>query len=134
MIRRFLASLLALTALAAAPAHAKDELVLALTQMPGTWNPVISSMLAKSLIANMTARPLTAFDADWKLVCLACTELPTVENGKARVIDLPDGKKGMEIDIELRDLHWGDGVPVTTKDVAFTLEVGKHPLSGSTLR
>ncbi|TAJ87391.1 peptide ABC transporter substrate-binding protein [Reyranella sp.] len=130
MIRRFLASLLAFAVLAAAPAHAKDELVLALTQMPGTWNPVISSMLAKSLIANMTARPLTAFDADWKLVCLACTELPTVENGKARVIDLPDGKKGMEIDIELRDLRWGDGVPVTTKDVAFTLEVGKHPLSG----
>lgn len=130
MIRRFLASLLALTALAAAPVHAKDELVLALTQMPGTWNPVISSMLAKSLIANMTARPLTAFDADWKLVCLACTELPTVENGKARVIDLPDGKKGMEIDVELRDLRWGDGVPVTTKDVAFTFDVGKHPLSG----
>jgi peptide/nickel transport system substrate-binding protein len=130
MIRRFLASLLALATLAATPAHAKDELVVALTQMPGTWNPVISSMLAKSLIANMTARPLTAYDADWKLVCLACTELPTVENGKARVIDLPDGKKGMEIDVELRELKWGDGVPVTTKDVAFTLEVGKHPLSG----
>jgi len=130
MIRRFLASLLALTALVASPAQAKDELVVALTQMPGTWNPVISSMLAKSLIANMTARPLTAYDADWQLVCLACTELPTVENGKARVIDLPDGKKGMEIDVELRDLRWGDGVPVTTKDVAFTLEVGKHPLSG----
>ncbi len=130
MIRRFLAGLLALAALAAAPAHAKDELVVAMTQMPGTWNPVISSMLAKSLIANMTARPLTAYDADWKLVCLACTELPTIENGKARVIDLPDGKKGMEVDVELRDLRWGDGVPVTTKDVAFTLEVGKHPLSG----
>jgi len=130
MIRRFLASLLALAALAAAPAHAKDELVVAMTQMPGTWNPVISSMLAKSLIANMTARPLTAYDANWNLVCLACTELPTIENGKARVIDLPDGKKGMEIDIELRDLRWGDGVPVTSKDVAFTLEVGKHPLSG----
>ncbi len=130
MIRRFLAGLLALAALAATPAHAKDELVVAMTQMPGTWNPVISSMLAKSLIANMTARPLTAYDADWKLVCLACTELPTIENGKARVIDLPDGKKGMEVDVELRDLRWGDGVPVTTKDVAFTLEVGKHPLSG----
>ena len=35
------------------------------------------------------ARPLTAYDADWKLVCLVCTELPTIENGKARVIDLP---------------------------------------------
>ncbi|MCA0245908.1 MAG: peptide ABC transporter substrate-binding protein [Proteobacteria bacterium] len=130
MICRFLAGLLAIAALAVTPAHAKDELVVAMTQMPGTWNPVISSMLAKSLIANMTARPLTAYDADGKLVCLACTELPTVENGKARVIDLPDGKKGMEIDVELRDLRWGDGVPVTTKDVAFTLDVGKHPLSG----
>lgn len=130
MIRRFFASLLAFAAFATAPAHAKDELVVAMTQMPGTWNPIISSMLAKSLISNMTARPLTAFDAEWKLVCLACTELPTVENGKARVVDLPDGKKGMEIDFELRDLRWGDGVPVTTKDVAFTLEVGRHPLSG----
>ena len=134
MIRRLLSLVFALCALAA-PARAKDELVLAMTQTPGAWNPLISSMLAKSLISNMTARPLTAWDANWKLVCLVCTELPTLANGKARVIDLPDdgkggGKKGMEIDIELRDMRWGDGVPVTAKDVAFTLEVGRHPLSG----
>lgn len=133
MIRRLLSTLLALGALASpAPlkAQVKDELVVAMTQMPGTWNPIISSMLAKSLIANMTARPVTAYDADWKLVCLVCTELPTIENGKARVIDLADGKKGMEIDVELRDMRWGDGTPVTARDVEFTLEVGKHPLSG----
>jgi len=129
MIRRVLFFILALSALAG-PARAKDELVLAMTQTPGTWNPLINAMLAKSLIGNMTARPLTAWNADWKLVCLVCTELPTIENGKARVIDLPDGKKGMEVDIEMRDLRWGDGVPVTAKDVAFTLEVGRHPLSG----
>jgi peptide/nickel transport system substrate-binding protein len=129
MIRRILFVLLALTALAA-PARAKDELVIGMTQSPGTWNPLISSMLAKSLISNMTSRPLTAWNADWKLVCLACTEVPTIENGKARVIDLPDGKKNMEVDLELRDLKWGDGTPVTAKDVAFTLEVGRHPLSG----
>lgn len=133
MIRRLLSTLLALGALAspaAVRAQAKDELVVAMTQMPGTWNPIISSMLAKSLIANMTARPVTAYDADWKLVCLVCTELPTIENGKARVVDLADGKKGMEIDVELRDMRWGDGTPVSAKDVAFTLEVGQHPLSG----
>jgi peptide/nickel transport system substrate-binding protein len=129
MIRRILFVLLALTALAA-PARAKDELVIGMTQSPGTWNPLISSMLAKSLISNMTSRPLTAWNADWKLVCLACTDVPTIENGKARVIDLPDGKKNMEVDLELRDLKWGDGTPVTAKDVAFTLEVGRHPLSG----
>ena len=133
MIRRLLSTFLALGALVspvAVKAQAKDELVVAMTQMPGTWNPIISSMLAKSLIANMTARPVTAYDADWKLVCLVCTELPTIENGKARVIDLADGKKGMEIDVELRDMRWGDGTPVTARDVEFTLEVGKHPLSG----
>lgn len=129
MIRRLLSTLLALGAFAS-PVQAKDELVVAMTQMPGTWNPIISSMLAKSLIANMTARPVTAYDADWKLVCLVCTELPTIENGKARVIDLADGKKGMEIDVELREMCWGDGTPVSAKDVAFTLEVGQHPLSG----
>jgi len=134
MILRLLSLLLALSMLAA-PARAKDELVLGMNQSPGTWNPLISAMLAKSLISNMTARPLTAYDANSRLVCLACTELPTIENGKARVIDLPDygkegGKKGIEIDFELRDLRWGDGVPVTTKDVAFTIDVGKHPLSG----
>jgi peptide/nickel transport system substrate-binding protein len=134
MMRRLLSFVLALSTLAA-PAYAKDELVLGMTQSPGTWNPLISSMLAKSLISNMTARPLTAYDANSNLVCLVCTELPTIENGKARVIDLPDdgkggGKKGMEVDIEMRDLRWGDGVPVTAKDMAFTLEVGKHPLSG----
>ena len=134
MMRRLFSLVLALSALAA-PARAKDELVLGMTQTPGTWNPLISSMLAKSLISNMTARPLTAYDANSNLVCLVCTDLPTVENGKARVIDLPDdgkgsGKKGMEVDVEMRDMKWGDGVPVTAKDVAFTLEVGKHPLSG----
>jgi peptide/nickel transport system substrate-binding protein len=133
MIRRILALFLSFAGFAppaAVTAQAKDELVVAMTQMPGTWNPIISSMLAKSLIANMTARPVTAYDAHWKLVCLVCTELPTIENGKARVIDLADGKKGMEIDVELREMRWGDGTPVSAKDVAFTLEVGQHPLSG----
>jgi peptide/nickel transport system substrate-binding protein len=129
MMRRLLLIVLALCALAA-PARAKDELVIGMTQSPGTWNPLISSMLAKSLISNMTTRPLTAWSPEWKLICMTCTELPTIENGRARVVDLPDGKKGMEIDIELRDLKWGDGTPVTAKDVAFTLDVGRHPLSG----
>ena len=134
MMLRLVLLLVALSALAA-PARAKDELVLGMNQSPGTWNPLISSMLAKSLITNMTARPLTAYDASSRLVCLACTDLPTIENGKARVIDLPDdgkagGRKGIELDLDRRELRWGDGVPVSVKDVAFTIEDGKHPLTG----
>lgn len=126
-MRRLLSLLLLLFA---CPAAAKDELVVAMTQAPGTMNPIISSMLAKSLIQNMRSRPFTVYDPDWKLVCLVCTELATIKSGRARVIDLPDGKKGMELDIDMKPMFWGDGVPVTVKDLAFTVEVGQHPLSG----
>lgn len=121
---------LLLLTLFAFPAFAKDELVLAMTQTPGTMNPVINAMLAKSLILNMTMRPITAYDPDWKLVCLVCVELPSLEKKTARLVTLPDGKQGIETDIALKPMKWGDGTPVTAKDVAFTIEVGKHPLSG----
>ena len=127
MLRRLLILILAFFA---APAFAKDELVIALNQAPGGMNPMINSMLAKSLINNMTERPITAYDANWKLVCLLCTELPTVDNGKARVVDLPDGKKGMQVDIELKPMFWADGTPLTARDFEFTIKVGKNPLSG----
>ena len=134
MIRRVLALLLAClaTALAlAAPARAKDELVIGMNQYPGTWHPYFDSMLARSLIENMTLRPTTAYDPDWNLACLLCTGLPTIENGRARVTDLPDGKQGIAVDWTLpAGVKWGDGTPVTTKDVAFTIEAGKHPQSG----
>ena len=121
-----------LSSFAALPARAaaKDELVIGTTQAPGTMNPLISQMLATSLIQNMRLRPFTAYDPDWKLVGLACTRLPSLKEGTARLVDLPDGKQGMEVDIEIKPLKWGDGTPVTAKDVDFTLTVGKHPQSG----
>jgi peptide/nickel transport system substrate-binding protein len=134
MIRRLL-SLTAAFAVFALPALAKDELVLGMNSAPGTMNPMINAMLAKSLILNMTERPLTAYNAAWKLVCMACTVLPTVENGRARIVDLPPDdkgvvKKGMEIDIELKPFIWADGTPLTARDFQFTIDVGKHPKSG----
>ena len=43
-------------------------------------------------------------------------------------VDLPDGKKGIDITFTIRpDAAWADGVPVTTADVKFTNEVGHHP-------
>jgi peptide/nickel transport system substrate-binding protein len=128
--RIFLAGSLGTAAVSAVRAAAKDELVVAMTQAPATMNPLIGSMLAQSLIQNMTLRPFTAYDPDWHLVGLACSRVPDLKQGTSRVIDLPNGKKGMQIDIEMRPLSWGDGVPVTTRDMAFTLAVGKHPLSG----
>ncbi|MBI5163827.1 MAG: peptide ABC transporter substrate-binding protein [Magnetospirillum sp.] len=107
-------------------AMAKDELVIGITQFPAAFHPSIESMLAKTYILGLARRPLTAFDAQWKLVCMLCTELPTLENGLAK----REGK-GIAVTYTLRpDARWGDGTPVSSDDAVFTWLVGRHPLSG----
>ncbi len=116
-----------------AAAAGKDTLVIGYTQYPATLHPSIESMLAKTYILDMVRRPFTAYDKDWQLVCMLCVTLPTIENGLAVPEDLPDGKKGIAVTYTIQPkAAWGDGVPVTTKDVLFTYEVGKHPQSGVT--
>ena len=122
-------------ALAGAPsakaAGGSGELKIGLTQFPSTLHPNIDSMLAKNYVLAMTARPITAFDQEWQLICMLCTELPTLENGLARKAPLPDGGEGMALTYTLQpEATWGDGTPVTTRDVVFTWEAGRNPESG----
>jgi peptide/nickel transport system substrate-binding protein len=132
-MRRLLAILL-LTLLAGLPGAAraaKDELVIGITQFPSTFHPNIDSMAAKSYILAMAQRPFTTFDADWQLVCMLCTELPTIENGQAVIEKQDDGSDGIALTYTIRpDATWGDGTPITTADVEFTYQVGAHPESG----
>ncbi|MCP4330991.1 MAG: peptide ABC transporter substrate-binding protein [Alphaproteobacteria bacterium] len=110
---------------------AKDDLVIGITQFPSTFHPMIDSMLAKSYILAMTRRSVTVYDANWELVCLLCTELPTLENGLATIEELPDGKQGIALTVQIHpDARWGDGTPVTSDDMVFTWEVGRDPQSG----
>jgi len=114
-----------------APAMAKDDLVIGVSQFPSSLHPDIDPEVIKAYTLDFATRPLTAFDKDWKLVCLLCTVVPTLENGLAKFEERPDGGKGLAVTFRLRpDLFWGDGQPVTADDVAFTWEVGKDPGSG----
>ena len=109
---------------------AKDKLVIGITQFPSTFHPNIDSMAAKSYILAMTARPFTVFDANWELICMLCTELPTLENGLAKKERTPGGKQGIAVTYSIQPKAlWGDGVVVSTKDVLFTWKVGRHPKS-----
>ncbi len=112
-------------------ALAKDDLVIGVAQFPPSLNPNIDPTVIKSYTLDFAIRPMTAFDKDWKLTCLLCTTLPTIENGGAKFEDLPDGKKGIAVTFTLRpDLKWNDGTPVTTKDLVFTWKLGADPKSG----
>jgi len=120
---------LAITLLLGLPAMgaSRDSLTIGITQFPATLNPNIDAMAAKSYVLGMALRPFTVYDADWQLVCLLCTTLPSIANGLAVPVDLGDGGKGIDITYTIRpDAKWGDGLPVTTEDVLFTYEVGRH--------
>jgi peptide/nickel transport system substrate-binding protein len=107
----------------------QDGLTIGITQFPATLNPNIDVMAAKSYVLGMALRPFTAYDAAWKLVCLLCVDVPSIEGGDAVPVEQPDGK-GIDITFTIRpDATWGDGVPVTTADVLFTYEVGRNPAS-----
>lgn len=119
-------------ALGAAPARAaKDELVIGMTQFPSTFHPMIDSMLAKSYVLAMARRAVTTYDTEWKLVCLLCVELPTLENGLAEIEEYGDGQRGVALTVSIHpEARWGDGTPVTAGDMVFTWEVGRHTQTG----
>jgi len=127
---------LAATCLTAMPllapgAYAKDDLVIGVAQFPSNLHPDIDSEVIKLYVLDFAIRPVTAFDKDWKNSCLLCAELPTIDNGLAKIEDLGDGKQGMAVTIKLKpELKWGDGEPVTAKDLEFTAKVGNDPASG----
>lgn len=127
--------LLALLALLAPPSLARAEgrevLTIGISQYPASLHPNIESMVAKSYILGFVRRPLTAWDPDWRLVCLLCEELPTLANGLARQESTPDGRPGLRLRLSLRQgLRWGDGQPITAEDLRFAWAAGREPATG----
>jgi peptide/nickel transport system substrate-binding protein len=121
--------LTAATPLRAQPAH--DSLTIGIAQFPSSLQPNIDAEVVRSYVMAFVIRNITAFDADWHNGCLLCTELPTIQNGLARIEDRPDGSKGMAVTIKLKPgLSWADGVPVTANDILFTWKLGRDPASG----
>src|SRR3978361_1302481 len=128
-LRAALAFLLASAGVAHAQPH--DTLTIGMAQFPSSLQPDIDPEVVRAYAMGFVIRQITAFDKDWHNSCLLCTELPTLDNGLAKVEDRPDGTKGMAVTIKLKPgLQWGDGQPVTAKDIAFTWKLGSDPASG----
>jgi peptide/nickel transport system substrate-binding protein len=139
MRKLILAFILALgTGLAVAAPAPAEELRIGISQYPTTLHPSTEASVAKSYVHSMTQRPMTVYDQQWELICMLCTELPSIEAGTAVPEDLPpevegagDGR-GIALTYTLQpDATWGDGTPVTTRDVMFTWKVGRHPTAGA---
>lgn len=118
--------LLAAALLPLSGAQARDALTIGIAEFPSSLHPSIDPLLIKNYVIGFATRTVTTYDADNHLICLLCTEVPTLENGLARM----EGA-GMAVTIKLRpDLRWGDNEPVTARDLAFTWRVGRDPAAG----
>ena len=125
------ATVLTLLSVPHAQALSEKRLTIGISQFPSTLHPSFDSMLAKSYVVGLAHRPITVYDADWNQTCLVCTELPDLEKGTARHVTAANGEPGMEVTYTLmEDAVWGDGTPITARDVAFSWEVGRHPKVG----
>ena len=102
-----------------------------MSQYPSSLHPGIEPTTAKTFAMRFGYRPISTYDDDRKMACFLCTEVPTVANGRAKVVDLGGGKKGLTVRYTLHpQAKWADGTPVTSKDVAFSWSLGVKPESG----
>ncbi len=129
---RMRSGLVAIAILAASvvPAAAKDDLVIGIGEFPASLHPLIDALSIKSYVVGFGQRAISAYVKDG-LICLLCTDVPSLDNGLVKRVDEPDGGKGLEVTIKLLpDLKWGDGQPVTANDIAFTVHVAQDPGAG----
>jgi peptide/nickel transport system substrate-binding protein len=109
----------------AAPTN--KQIVIATTQEFESLNPLLMSMAASTYISLMADRPVALIDAKWNFFCELCTEFPTIDNGKAKIFD-EGGKKKIKAEWKLKDgLKWGDGKPLTAKDIKLAYDIGVSP-------
>jgi peptide/nickel transport system substrate-binding protein len=104
-----------------------DQLVIGQLQFVPNTHPLIQVNNTKLFLMGFIQRPITAFDPSGQSVCILCVTKPTLENGMAKIVDLGGGKKGMQVTIKLRpDVRWGDGTPVSSRDIAFTWKMASE--------
>ncbi|MDB5358922.1 MAG: diguanylate phosphodiesterase [Rhodospirillales bacterium] len=113
-------------------ASGRDELIIGMHQAPASLNPIQGSTGARSYLNGLSLRALSGPDKSGRPSCYLCETLPTLENGGARIVDLGDGRQGMEVTFTLkRGLAWADGEPVTSSDALFSWRLARDPLIGA---
>lgn len=107
-----------------------SELKIGISQEFENFNPLIASMAATTYMQRMVNRTLVIIDADGKWVPQLAKQIPTLENGAAKLITA-GGKKKIQADWEILDnAVWGDGKPVTCEDFALALKIAAAPTVG----
>ncbi|MBX3040800.1 MAG: peptide ABC transporter substrate-binding protein [Bdellovibrionaceae bacterium] len=111
----------------AGAAPSNKELKIGISQEFENMNPLIMTMSATTYMYRMVGRTLVVLDADAKWVPNLAKEIPSLEKGTAKIVEV-GGKKKLIANWEiLENAKWGDGKPVVCEDFAFTRTVAASP-------
>lgn len=106
----------------------KDELNIALNAEFDTINPIVNTMMAAALVNDAVLRPLVKLTPSGKVEAVLIKEIPTFENKKLKKVK---DRTGSHLSAELEFLakaQWGDGTPLTCKDLEATWKIGLDDL------
>lgn len=105
----------------AANADANGQLILAFSQEPTVFNPLMPHIEVDEGVYYAVFDPLFDFDPDGEYFPILVAEVPTVANGGI-------SEDGLNWRIKLKDgVTWHDGTPFTAEDVKFSLELTMDP-------
>jgi peptide/nickel transport system substrate-binding protein len=94
---------------------------------PVGLNPVIATHASTSWVSQLWAAWLYRYDANYNPIPELALAVPTFENGLL-------SRDGKRIVFKLREAVWSDGVPFTSKDIAFTVDLVMNPATNVTSR
>jgi peptide/nickel transport system substrate-binding protein len=110
--------------------HADDELVIGVPETITALHPLVSTLYER-FVLGFAHRRLAIPDQSWHLTCSLCTALPSLANGRIKLVPAPGGGQGAEVSYTLQpQARWADGEPVTSQDVVFSAEIERLPDSG----
>ncbi|MHB8462980.1 MAG: peptide ABC transporter substrate-binding protein [Vulcanimicrobiaceae bacterium] len=99
----------------------KNTLRIAVLINPNTLNPILAANTVESFIDGLFSSELITLDQDGKEIPDLATAVPTIRNHGI-------SSDGLTITYHLRpNARWQDGVPVTSRDVAFTWRAIMNP-------
>ncbi len=98
-----------------------NVLRIGLTTSPASLSPILATDTTEGMLARLVFDPLTASNAQGQTIPILARVVPTISNGGI-------SRDGRTITFHLRhDVRWQDGVPFTSRDVAFTYRAIVNP-------
>lgn len=112
--------------LASSVAHgvSNEELKIGMNQEFDSLNPTIAGTAAAKYMLYFSYRPLIILDNDNQFKPLIVKKIPNIKDKSAQIIT-EGGVKKLVAEWEFVDgFKWGDGTPVTCKDLKFSWQIG----------